>query len=170
MSNTWLKLIALFILLVFLQVTLLDKIHLFGYATPLLYIYFIIKLPVDMNRNIVVCIAALLGFIIDLFNYTLGIHILACVIAGFMRYYLLKIFTPRDLFESISPAFSTFGNSLFLRYAGFIVLIHHTVLFLAESLSLFNPKQLILSILGSFILTLFLIFIFENIHLGTSKK
>ncbi|MCC8147330.1 MAG: rod shape-determining protein MreD [Bacteroidales bacterium] len=170
MGNTWLKLILLFVLLFFLQVWLFNKIHLFGYATPLLYIYLILKLPVDMNRNVVVVIAALTGLLIDVFSYTLGMHMLATVVAGFMRYYLLKIFTPRDMFESVLPSFSSFGYSLFLRYAGFVVLIHHILLFSIESLSLFDPVNLILRIVGSFILTMFLIFAFESINLGSFKK
>lgn len=170
MGNTGVKLILLFILLFFLQIWLFDKIHLLGIATPLLYVYLIVKLPVEMNRNVVILIAALLGLLIDLFNHTLGLHTMACVVAGFMRYYLLKVFTPRDIFESVSPAFTTFGKSLFLRYAGFVTLIHHIVLFTAESFSLFDPINLVLRVIGSFILTLFFIFVLESIKLGPSKK
>lgn len=170
MSNTWIKQILLFIILVFLQVGIFDKIHLFGYATPLLYIYFIIKLPISLNRNIVVLLSAFMGVLIDLFNYTLGMHMLACVVAGFFRYYLINIFTPRDLYESAVPAFSTFGKSLFMRYAGIMVLLHQVVLFVTESLSLFSPLHLLLRIAASFILTLILVYIFENIKIGASRQ
>lgn len=170
MGSTWLRLILLFFLLVFLQVWLFNKIHLFGYATPFLYVYLIVKLPIDLNRNIVLIIAAIMGFLIDVFNFTLGMHMLASVAVGFIRYYLLKLFTPRDIFESVLPAFSTFDRGLFLRYAGSVVLIHHIVLLLVDSLSLLDPLSLILRILGSSVLTIFLIFTFESINLGISKK
>jgi rod shape-determining protein MreD len=166
MSSTSVKQIGLFILLVFLQVVLFDKIHLFGYATPLLYVYFILKLPADMNRNWIMILSALMGLCIDLFNYTLGLNMLACVVAGFMRYYSLKLFAPRDIFTTYIPSFATFGKWLFIRYAGLVVLLHQFVLFVVESLSLFDPLLLLYRIVGSFILTMFLIFSFERISLG----
>ncbi|GHV22498.1 rod shape-determining protein MreD [Clostridia bacterium] len=170
MSSSGIGRIFLFILLVFLQVWLFDKIHLFGYVTPLLYIYFIIKLPGDMNQNLVLLLSALLGLSVDLFEYTLGLNMLACVVTGFLRCYLLNLYAPRDLFESYSPSFDSFGATGFLRYALLITFIHQLVLFTTESFSLFDPVSLIFRIAGSVILTMFLIFAFESINFGVSKK
>ncbi|GHS97155.1 rod shape-determining protein MreD [Bacteroidia bacterium] len=170
MSSSGIGRIFLFILLVFLQVWLFDKIHLFGYVTPLLYIYFIIKLPGGMNQNVVLLLSALIGLSVDLFEYTLGLNMLACVITGFMRCYLLNLYAPRDIFESYAPSFGSFGAAVFLRYAFLMTLIHHLVLFMTESLTLFDPVSLIFRILGSVILTMFLIFALESINFGVSKK
>jgi rod shape-determining protein MreD len=160
----------MFILLVTLQVGLFNEIHLFGLATPLLYIYFVIKLPVDMNRNVVMILSALIGLVIDMLSFTLGINVLACVFIGFFRFYFLKLFSPRDVFESYSPSFSTFGIALFLRYAALMTLLHQVVLYTAESFSLFEPVSLSLRIGGSFILTLLLIFAFESITFKKSGR
>ncbi|MDR1436609.1 MAG: rod shape-determining protein MreD [Candidatus Symbiothrix sp.] len=162
MSNSWVRLLLLFILLVLLQVWLFNKIHLWGIITPLTYIYFILKLPVEMNRNSVLFLSAFLGLTVDLFASTLGLNMLATTVAGFSRIYLLKLFSPRDLFESYSPSFYTFGKSLFLRYAGLMILLHQIVLFSAEALSLFDPPALALRIAGSSTLTLILVFAFEK--------
>ena len=170
MSNFWVRQILLFILLVFLQVMLFNKIHLFGFATPLLYIYFAIKLPIDMSRNAVVALAALMGLLIDIFSYTLGLNMLAMTVMGFSRFYLLKLFGPRDVFEANVPSFSTFGKPLFLRYTASMTLCHHIILFTTESLSLFDPLMLLLRIVGSFILTMILIFAFEIINFDFLKK
>jgi rod shape-determining protein MreD len=170
MSSSGIKQVLLFILLVFLQVWLFNKIHLMGYATPLLYIYFIIKLPGDMNRNMVMILSAFIGLCVDLFEYTLGLNMLACVVAGFVRYYFLKLFAPRDIFESLVPSFDSFGRALFLRYAGTVTFLFLMILFITESLSLFDPLTLIFRIAGSFILTMLLIFAFESINSGVSRK
>ena len=159
-----------FILLVVLQVILFDKIHLFGYVTPLLYIYFIIKLPSDMNWNVILVLSALLGFCIDIFNYTLGLNMLACVIAGFCRCFFLNLFAPRDLFDSYVPSFDSFSVAVFLRYAFLMTLLHQIVLFTTESLSFFDPLSLIFRITGSVILTMFLIFAFESLNFRIAKK
>ncbi|MDR2087537.1 MAG: rod shape-determining protein MreD [Dysgonamonadaceae bacterium] len=170
MSTPWIRQTVLFILLVFLQVWLFNKIHIGGFATPLVYIYFIIKLPVEMNRNMVLLIAALIGLTIDLFTFTLGLNMLATVIAGFSRTYLLKLFAPKNVYESFSPSLATFGKALFLRYAFLIILLHQIVLFVTESFSFFEPLQLVLRITGSYLLTLFLVYAFEKIQLGKIKS
>jgi rod shape-determining protein MreD len=170
MSSSGIRQILLFILLVFLQVWLFNRIHLWGYATPLLYIYFILKLPGDMNRNLVMILSALIGLCVDLFEYTLGLNMLACVVIGFMRYYFLKLFAPRDIFESLIPSFNSFGQSLFLRYAVAMTFLFLVILVVVESLSLFDPLTLTFRIAGSFILTMLLIYAFESINSGVLRK
>jgi len=170
MQNTVPGRFLLFILLIILQITLFDKIHLFGFATPLLYIYFILKLPGNMNRILVLFLSAILGLSIDWFSHTLGINMLACVVIGFFRSFLLNWLTPRDLVENYSLSFSTFGVRTFLRYAFITTLIHHTILFTTEYLSFFDPLALIFRITGSVILTVILIFACESINLGVSRR
>jgi len=170
MKRESVHLTILFFLLVFLQVLLFDNIHLFGFATPLLYIFFLIKLPVKMNRNSVMFLSALLGFVLDIFGNTMGLIMLVMVISGFLRYYLVKLFTPRDFVDDCIPSFDTFGKFLFLRYAGVISLIHIILLYSIESLTLFNLGLLFLRILGSFSLTFLLIFAFESIKIDVFKK
>jgi len=169
MKKTSIRLILLFVFLVFLQIWLFDNIHLFGFATPFLYVYFLVKLPISMNRNLVLILSALLGFIIDIFSGTLGLTMTVTVIIGFVRHYLLKLFAPRDIFDDYTPSFSTFGKFLFMRYAGVITLIHIFLLYSLESLSLFTPGLLFLRIASSFTLTFLLIFAFESINFDVFK-
>ncbi|MDH8702376.1 rod shape-determining protein MreD [Dysgonomonadaceae bacterium PH5-43] len=170
MKVTWLRLLLMFFLLVFLQVWICDRIHILGYATPYIYIYFLIKLPIDTNKNLVLFLSFIMGMVIDLFNYSLGINILASIIAGFSRFYLLKLSTTRDVFESATPGFATFGKSLFLRYASCLVFLHHLVLFTVEAFSAFDLLRIIFSLVGSFILTMTIIFAFESINTEVSKR
>ena len=164
------RLFALFVFLVLLQIWLFNNISLFGFATPLLYIYFLIKLPIGMNRNAVMFLSALLGFIIDIFGGTLGLSMTAMAITGFLQYYLLKLFAPRDVFDDYLPSFNTFGKYYFMRYAGVVTLIFVFLLYMIESFSLFNPLSLFLRITGSFTLTILLIFAFESINFDVYKR
>ena len=170
MPDTAIGRFFLFILLLLLQITLLDRIYLFGYAVPLLYILFIIKLPGNMNRNRVLFLSALLGLCVDWFNSTLGINMLACVSIGFFRSIFLNWLAPRDLFENYIPSFRLFGAWPFFRYAFIMTVLHHTILFISESVSFFDPLALFFRITGSVILTILLIFACESIHFGVSKK
>ena len=170
MSENWLKYSLFFILLIFLQIWILNRVHIFGFATPLFFIYFILKLPADMNRNLMLFIVSLLGLIIDFFSYTLGFNMLACIIMGFSRHYTLNTFAPRDMANSFVPSVETFGFLLFMRYAAVLVAIHHTVFFVVESFSFLDIPTLVLKILGSSTLTLLLIFGTEQLKLDFLKK
>jgi len=112
----------------------------------------------------------LLGFFVDVFGGTLGLSMTAMTITSFLRYYLLKIFAPDDVFEDYLPSFTAFGKYLFMQYAGIATFIHIALVFVLESLSLFNPLLLLLRIAGSFTLTILLIFAFESINYSGFKK
>ncbi len=157
MSTNWLRYSLFFIFLVILQICILNRIHLFGFATPLFYIYFILKLPADMGRNYLLFIAFMLGLVVDFFSYTLGFNMLACTVMGFSRHYIFNAFAPRDVANAFIPSIETFGTSLFMRYAVILTAIHHIVFFVAESFTLFDLFTLSLKIAGSVVLTMLLI-------------
>ena len=142
--NALLKYGLLFIILIAVQVFILNGLNFLGYATPFIYIYFIIKLPVDTNKNLVICTSFLLGLLIDIFCNTLGVNVSACVLVGFLRPFLINSLTALDISENREPSISLFGLSSFLRYIGILIFVHHAVLLCLESFSLFNP--LILSV------------------------
>lgn len=165
MSNTTLRFVVLFILLVLLQVWLFGQIHLWGVATPLAYIYFILKLPTGINSNVLLLLSALLGLVVDFFTGTLGLHMLACTVAGFARIFLVKLFAPRDVHESMEPSSASFGRGYFFRYTLLFTFIHHLTLYSVESFSVFDPLRLVLRIAGSMVLTIIIILAFERIKL-----
>ena len=57
--------VLLFVALILLQVLLFNQISVFGYATPFLYIYFLMKLPIGRNVFYVIIMGFLMGITID---------------------------------------------------------------------------------------------------------
>ncbi len=150
--------IVTFFLFLLLQVLVFNHIALFGYAVPLLYIYYILKLPTKMNPNWVVLIGFLMGLILDVFCNTLGMHALATTTAAFARAPMLYLFLPRSDDEVPTvPSLHTLGFSVFIRYAVSWVALFVVVLFLVESFNLLYPLGLLYKIVGSTVLTLLLI-------------
>ena len=82
---------------------------------------------------------------------------------------MLRLFVPRDFDEDamLLPSVSTMEWWPFMRYALFAVLLHHALFFILESFTFFRPLSLLLDTLGSTLLTLLLIAIFEA--LGSAK-
>ncbi|MDR0233094.1 MAG: rod shape-determining protein MreD [Dysgonamonadaceae bacterium] len=166
MSANWLKYALFFFLVVLLQIWILNRVHLFGFATPLFYVYFILKLPGEMKRTSLLFTACLLGLVVDFFSYSLGLNMLACTIMAFSRHYVFNT----DIADSFVPSIETFGFPSFMRYAIILVVIHHIVFFVAESFTFLDPLTLSLKIAGSSILTVLLILGTEQLKLNFLKK
>ena len=102
MGKTAINIIVLFFILILSQVVICNNICLFNVAVPFVFIYFIVRLPLTMNINIVLTISFLTGLTIDMFSDTQGMHALACTILAFIRKYILRLYIPRE--EEISDA------------------------------------------------------------------
>ena len=154
-----------FVVLLLIQVLILNNIHFLRIATPFLYLYFIIKMPVGTSRDLVVLFSFLIGLVIDMFSNTPGMHA-----AGFIREPLIRFFMGKDLPEGIYPSYKTFGYGGFFRYVLSFVVIHHVTLFLIESLTLFDPLFLAIRIGASVVTTTLLICTIEAFNIETQKS
>jgi rod shape-determining protein MreD len=170
MTRIYLNLALLFLVLFLLQISIFNSIHLLGVATPIVFVYCILKLPVEMNRSLVVLLAAFCGFFLDLFTYTMGLNMLALTLVGFSRFYALKLFGPREVFKNMLPSFSSFGKTQFMAYSGSLLFLNLLVLFGVESLTLFNLLRSVLLLLSSFLFSLLLIYAFEIITQASTSK
>ena len=68
MGIVYIKRILWLVLLVLVQVLVLNHIHLGGYATPFLYVYFILVLNCDVKRNEMLLMGFFLGLVVDVFQ------------------------------------------------------------------------------------------------------
>ena len=150
--------IFFFIFLVLLQATVLNDIALFGYATPLLYICLILKLPSLMKTNWVMTVAFFMGLAVDIFSNTPGMNAFAATTMAFMRKSVMTLVLPRsDDAVSVIPSMTTFGVEHFIGYTFFTVFPFCLVLFVVDAFTFFNPVTLVLRFLSSTLLTFVLI-------------
>ena len=78
--------IAFFIYL-FYQVLILKNIVLFNTAFCFLYVAYLFFLPVESNPLVLMAAGFLMGFVIDMFYDSLGLHAFACVLVMYVRNY-----------------------------------------------------------------------------------
>lgn len=71
-----------------------------GYFNPFLYIMFILMLPVNINKVLLLFIAFLTGLTIDIFSGTPGMHASACLVLAFIRPGFLNLIAPREGYET----------------------------------------------------------------------
>lgn len=156
--------IAWFVGLALVQVLFLNNICLFGWATPFVYVYLILTLDKDIDRNALMAIAFLLGFTVDIFSNTPGVNAGASVLVAFLRPGLLQLFSPRGEYENFEPGIYTLGFGAFVRYAVVMVLFHHMMLFALETFSLEHLGFLLLRVLWSTSLTMMMVIAIEFVR------
>ena len=73
MNVDFLKRLLWFLVLIVAQVFVLNHIHLFAVATPLLYVYFVLLFPRNYPQWAILLWGFLMGVIIDTFSNTPGV-------------------------------------------------------------------------------------------------
>jgi hypothetical protein len=115
------------------QVLVIKDIDLGRFINPFIYLLFLIILPFETPKWAILFIAFILGISVDMFYDTAGFHAAACVAVGYIRPGILKLFSPRDGYESgTQPTIQYLGVPWFLSYAGILIVVHHLVLFYLE--------------------------------------
>ncbi len=151
-----------FILLLFVQVLVLDQIEISGpvngYFNAYLYILFLLMLPVNINRLLLLLLCFITGISIDMFTGTAGMHASACLILGLIRPGFLNLIAPREGYEStLRLTIQSMGGSTFLVYAGVLTFVHHLSLFILEAFNFLNFFDLLLRVITCSIFTMLLI-------------
>ena len=108
--------LALFAVVVLLQVFLFDNLSISIYLNPLVYVAFIALLPLDTPPIVLLLSGLATGVTMDLAMGAAGVNTIATLLIAFTRPTLL-------------------GNRVFLNYLIVLVLVHHAVFFSLEALS-----------------------------------
>ncbi len=153
-----------FVALVLVQVLVLNHVHIAGYATPLLYIYYILALRSETTRISLLLQSFLLGMCVDAFSNTPGVNAAACTFLAFIRPSLLRLQTARDASDDYEPGIRSMGFSPFLRYVGSGTFLMVLVWQLIDIFSLFRVEELIWRVLSSTILSVIFIMCVDAIR------
>ena len=169
MSNVYLKNILRFFLLILLQQLVFDNINFRGYINPYVYVLFILLLPFETPSWLILVSSFLVGFGVDLFSNTMGMHTAACVFIGFCRPGVLRfVSSTRDYEPGIEPGIRDLGATWFLKYSIILVLLHHFVFFYLEVFSFHEFFYTFWRVIFSTMFTL--IFIMMSQYLFNRKK
>lgn len=153
-----------FFLLVLVQILILNNIQLSGYINPYLYVLFILMLPLDTPKWLLLIFSFLLGFTVDIFSDSSGMHAAAATFMGYVRPYVLDIIKPRGGYEFTSkPTISDMGINWFVAYSGILIFLHHLVYFFIEIFRFGELLSIVSRVVMSSIFTLILAIIVQLI-------
>ena len=161
MSADFLKRLGLFALFFLAQVLVFGRIHLFHYATPLFYVYFVAMFPRNHEKWAILVWSFVLGLCVDIFSNTPGLAAASLTVIAAVQPYYLELYVPRDSADNLKPSMKTLGPVKFAYYIVPIVLVYCLLFYSLEMLTFFNAFYWLMCVVGSTAITLLLIFTLE---------
>lgn len=155
------KRLGLFALFFLAQVLVFGRIHLFHYATPLFYVYFVAMFPRNHEKWAILVWSFVLGLCVDIFSNTPGLAAASLTVIAAIQPYYLELYVPRDSADNLKPSMKTLGPVKFAYYIVPIVLVYCLLFYSLEMLTFFNAFYWLMCVVGSAIITLLLIFTLE---------
>jgi hypothetical protein len=126
--------VVFFLLYLFLQVLILKNVVFFHTGFILFYIAFLLFLPVETTPLALMAVGFTLGFAVDIFYDSLGVHVSACVATAYARNYWIAVLTPQGGYDAGSePRLAALGIQWFIVYLIPMLVIHQLVLFFVEA-------------------------------------
>lgn len=155
-----------FILLLLTQVLVLNRIHLFDCATPMLYVYIMLLFRRNYPRWGILVWGFTIGLCIDIFSNTPGVAAASLTLLGLLQPYILMLFVQRDSPDDLQPSMNTLGVGNFIYYTIIVVLLYCTVFITFETFNFFNWIQWLEGVGGSTAITVAIILVIENLRKG----
>ena len=152
--------------MIVIQVAVINNLELSVYVNPFLYIVFIMMLPFNVPKWLLLVSSFLIGYLIDVFSNSGGIHAAASVFIAYLRPSIFSILSFQDETEDNSqPNINNLGFIGFLSYTMIMVFIHHFVLFTLEYFSISEIFHVIYKTFLSGVITIFLIILIQYLFI-----
>ena len=161
----------LFVVVVLMQVFLFDNLLVSIYLNPLIYIAFILLLPLDTPQWVMLALGLAMGTTMDYVMGIPGLNTLSTLPVAFLRPRLTAFFCNRDEErEGGVPSPERFGHQKFIEYILLGVLAHHIVFFMMEALSSDFLMHTILRIILSAAMTVGFVWLIARVFTANSVR
>ena len=133
--STLVKNIIRFALFILVQVFVLHQVPpLHKFITPYIYFLFIIWMPFNTGRSLLMLVAFIFGLTLDYFLKTPGLHAAACVLVAYIRPFLINMLIRQEGDEQnyASPSMTSMGWAPYFTLVFILTLLHHSYLVFLE--------------------------------------
>ena len=171
MSNL-IKNIVRFCLFILVQVYVLDQIPpLHQLVTPYIYFLFVLWLPFKMNRLVQMILAFVLGFTLDCFTNSYGLHAASCVLIAYIRPFLINLLISQEGVEKNynEPSIQSLGFTPYFTYVAILAFIHNSFLFFLQALQTGGFFYFMVKSLSSTAISLLMVLLVELIFVRKQR-
>lgn len=157
-------------ILLFLQLFLFRDTAVLGFAYLFVHIGVILLIPNEIDLIWSMIIAFCIGFLVDMFYDTIGVHAAACVLIAFLRPRIVSIFSVQGELNSMSEYNVESGGVLwFFQFALTSSFLFCSLLFMLESTSILIFFYALLKIIASSLFTALFLTMYSYLWASKSK-
>ncbi len=154
----------LFVALVLVQALILNHIVLFNCAVCLLFIYFLIKLPIDLSPNLMLTLGFILGLSVDILSDTPGLNALCCTVLASLKKPVFYAYEQHDdQKRNVAPSIGTMGFLNFSKYIFSLSAIYCLFVFFVEFLTFADVVQILIKAGASTVFTFLVILAIDSL-------
>lgn len=155
-----------FIILLLIQVLALKGIQLsygfLSYVAIIIYPLFIILLPINIPRTLLILLAFILGISVDIFYDSIGVHAAASVFIAYSRLFILRLLEPTQGYKTDgSPSAHNFGLGWFISYSSIMMIVHLFIYFSIDAFSFVFIFDILIKTILSFIFSMVFLIIHQ---------
>ena len=169
MSNAKNYLLHLLVLC-FIQIVVLDNIHLSSYLHVNIYIMAIFLLPYRLKGIPLLLYAFFLGLLMDLAGSTAGIHAAAATLVAYIRPRLLHLTSIREDMDDARGFLHKVDFAWFFKYVSLSTLLFNIVFILAEAFTFGNLLISALRIISSTLVSILFILLYYFVGLKKVRR
>lgn len=169
MNKEIIKFSFLFIVILLAQVLICNHIAIFNVAVPIIFIYFIIRLPVSLGKGILFTLAFTMGLCVDIFADTLGVNALACTLLAAMKRPVFYAYIPKDdKTKYLTPSLSSLGVGIYCKYLITMVGLYCLMAFTIEYFNFAEVKEIVILAASSCLLTFVMLLAIDSLIIKKS--
>ncbi|MFR9591106.1 MAG: rod shape-determining protein MreD [Rikenellaceae bacterium] len=133
-----------------LQILFFNNLSVSVSLSPLVYVAFILLLPLQVSHFAILMVGLLMGLLMDWSMGLAGINTISTLFIAFFRPYLLNMVVTKEVLAGSGiPSDIRLGTNSYIVYLIFLILIHHAIFFGLESLSFANYRLYVVRFLVS---------------------
>jgi rod shape-determining protein MreD len=153
-----------FFFVLFIQVFILNKIPpLHQFVVPYFYFIVILWMPFKTQRWVILIVGFLLGFTVDIFYKTPGLHAAASVLIAYLRPFVINLLFPKEATEwgNEEPNRLSMGALPFTTYVILLTILHNLYLIFLEWMQFGSFFYFLGKLIATSLVSLLLILISE---------
>ncbi len=164
MNKDFFSYIFLFVVLVLVQVLLMNHIVLFNSAVCFIFIYFLIKLPINLSTNLLLTLGFILGLTVDILSDTPGLNALSCTILAVLKRPMFFAYEQHDdQKRNVSPSLGSMGFFSYCKYLITLSALYCLVVYFVEFINFSDIAGILIKAGASTLFTFLVILAIDSL-------
>jgi hypothetical protein len=161
----------IYIGLMLLQIFIMDGVDIVGFGKPMVYMLFILLVPVSIPAALVMILGFFTGLSLDLLTNSGGLHAASLTMMAFARKFILQFYAPTSGNDKTAlPDIEDQGFQWFALYSFLLIVVHQFSYYFIERFSFSNFTFTTLRALSGIVISTILVWLLALLFSPVVRK